>query len=90
MSSPPTNFIRTVQTVLLEQELVLLLLVLEQELVLLLEVETLELVLLLEQELQCHLALLQWLLRLGSSYGSRSSWLRYTYGCQSVHGIYDQ
>jgi hypothetical protein len=46
-----------VQTVLLEQELVLLLLVLEQELVLLLEVEMLAL--LPEQELQYHLALLQ-------------------------------
>lgn len=57
MSSPPTNFIRMVQTVLLEQELVLLPLVLEQELVLLLVVEML--VLLPEQELQCHLALLQ-------------------------------
>jgi hypothetical protein len=48
-----------VQSVLLEQELVLLLLVREQELVLLLVVEMLELVLLPEQELQYHLALLQ-------------------------------
>jgi hypothetical protein len=75
-----------VQTVLLELELVLLQQVLEQELALV--VEMLELP--PEQELEYHLALQQLLLHLGSSYGFRSSWLRYTYGYQSVHGIYDQ
>jgi hypothetical protein len=77
-----------VQTVLLVLALERLLLV--QELVLALEVVKLVLVLLPEQELQSHLALLQLLLHLGSNFGFRSSWLRYTYGYQSVHGIYDQ
>ena len=59
MSSPPTNFIRTVQTVLLELALALALLQLVQELALERLLEVVMLALLLEQEPHYHLALLQ-------------------------------